>query len=347
MQAGSDTPMDYIRAVDAYLHQPEFRYDERPPAAGRRGAAGLLHQRVPHSGYCQHYAGAMALMLRMGGLRRASRPASARRLLRAQEGLDRPRHRRPCLGRGLVRPFGWVTLDPTPSATPARSAGGDAGGAGLLAPPSPTAVTTPPTPVPTTGEPPRPSARTCRSAPTARQRRRRRQRWRWLLWFAVASWPWRWCSRCVLSSAARGQDADGPRDRGGRGRDAPRRPARIDGHDAGPAGAPAGSHSPEVAAYLRRWRRAATRRSGRRLARAGGGRCGGRWRRASGSAGGCARCGRCRRGSRVAARAARDVRGRDERADRAARAAQRERRSRACRRARQANRRESPRPQAA
>ena len=68
MQEESDTPLDYIRAVDAYLHQPEFRYEERPPAtpAGEEPLDYFIN--VSHLGYCQHYAGAMALMLRMGGI---------------------------------------------------------------------------------------------------------------------------------------------------------------------------------------------------------------------------------------------------------------------------------------
>ena len=60
--------MDYIRAVDDYLHQPEFRYVERPaqPPAGDAPLDFFLND--SHEGYCQHFAGAMALLLRMGGL---------------------------------------------------------------------------------------------------------------------------------------------------------------------------------------------------------------------------------------------------------------------------------------
>ena len=31
LKRDAESPMDYIRAVDAYLHRPEFRYTERPP----------------------------------------------------------------------------------------------------------------------------------------------------------------------------------------------------------------------------------------------------------------------------------------------------------------------------
>src|SRR6201999_4279262 len=68
LKRGTEHPMDYIRAVDAYLHGPEFRYTERPlqPPAGVAPLDYFLN--VSHEGYCQHYAGAMALLLRMEGI---------------------------------------------------------------------------------------------------------------------------------------------------------------------------------------------------------------------------------------------------------------------------------------
>ena len=72
--------------------------------ARRRGAAGLLHQRVPPRllPALRGRDGPDAADGRHPGARRDR--LLARRLLREQEGLDRPRHRRPCLGRGVVRP---------------------------------------------------------------------------------------------------------------------------------------------------------------------------------------------------------------------------------------------------
>ena len=55
-------------------------------------------------GYCQHFSGAMALLLRMGGVpARVATGFSPGRLLQAQARLDRARHRRALVGRGVVR----------------------------------------------------------------------------------------------------------------------------------------------------------------------------------------------------------------------------------------------------
>ena len=47
---------------------PGFRYIERPPRAPAGRAPLDFFLNDSHEGYCQHYAGAMALMLRMGGI---------------------------------------------------------------------------------------------------------------------------------------------------------------------------------------------------------------------------------------------------------------------------------------
>ena len=58
-----------------------------------------------HEGYCQHYAGAMALLLRMGGIpARVATGFSPGGYSQAQGRLDRARHRRARVGRGVVRP---------------------------------------------------------------------------------------------------------------------------------------------------------------------------------------------------------------------------------------------------
>src|SRR3712207_7173485 len=99
-----------------------FRYDERP-APARPGVAPLEHFLFTgRAGYCQHFAGAMALLLRMGGV--PARVATGF----SPGGYSKRR------GAWVVRDtdahawveawfdrFGWVTFDPTPDATPARS----------------------------------------------------------------------------------------------------------------------------------------------------------------------------------------------------------------------------------
>ena len=117
----SRTPYDYVAAVNRYL-QDGFRYDETPEPvpAGRAILDGFLFD--TKSGYCQHFSAAMAILLRMGGV-----PA------RVATGFS-PGGFSERKGAWIVRDtdahswvevwfdeFGWVTIDPTPAATPARS----------------------------------------------------------------------------------------------------------------------------------------------------------------------------------------------------------------------------------
>ena len=133
LREGTENAMDYIRAVDEYLHQPEFRYVERPaqPAVGVPPLDFFLND--SHEGYCQHFAGAMALLLRMGGL-------PARVATGFTPGGYSERH-----DAWIVRDtdahawvevwfdaYGWVTLDPTPAAHAGALAGRRAGGAAVL-----------------------------------------------------------------------------------------------------------------------------------------------------------------------------------------------------------------------
>ncbi len=122
LKRDTDRPMDYVRKVYDYLHRPEFRYVERPPQppAGVAPLEYFINQ--THEGYCQHYAGAMALLLRMGGI-----PA------RVATGFS-PGGYSARKGAWIVRDtdahawvevwfdkYGWITIDPTPDGTPARS----------------------------------------------------------------------------------------------------------------------------------------------------------------------------------------------------------------------------------
>jgi transglutaminase-like putative cysteine protease len=122
LREGADRPMDYVRAVYDYLHRPEFRYVERP-AQAPPGVAPLdyfLNQ--THEGYCQHYAGAMALLLRMGGV-------SARVATGFSPGGFSSRKKawivRDTDAHAWVEvwfdKYGWIPIDPTPNGTPARS----------------------------------------------------------------------------------------------------------------------------------------------------------------------------------------------------------------------------------
>jgi len=136
LERRSATQEDYVQAVLRYLKGPDFAYTESPSPAAENLDGFLFDAK---SGYCQQYSGAMALLLRMAGI-----PA------RVSTGftsgvLDRK------AGEYVVRDldahswvevwysgFGWVTMDPTPAAAPARSQADDdpagAGGAARGAP---------------------------------------------------------------------------------------------------------------------------------------------------------------------------------------------------------------------
>jgi protein-glutamine gamma-glutamyltransferase len=113
---GADTPLDVVNRVQGYL-EGGFRYDT-DVEDGDRPLEEFLFSR--HTGYCQHFSGAAALLLRLAGV-----PA------RVVTGFAPGRYDS---GRGVwqVRDLdahswvevyfeglGWITVDPTPSAGPA------------------------------------------------------------------------------------------------------------------------------------------------------------------------------------------------------------------------------------
>jgi transglutaminase-like putative cysteine protease len=68
LRAGARTPYGAVVAIETWLRSTGgFRYDETPPPTG--GAPPLAHFVADgRAGYCQHFAGAMALMLRFLGI---------------------------------------------------------------------------------------------------------------------------------------------------------------------------------------------------------------------------------------------------------------------------------------
>jgi protein-glutamine gamma-glutamyltransferase len=117
----SRTPYDYVAAVNRYL-QDGFTYDETPEpvSPGRATLDGFLFE--TKSGYCQHFSAAMTLLLRMGGIpaRVAAgfSPGGFSERKNAWIVRDTDAH---SWVEAWFDEFGWVTLDPTPAATPARS----------------------------------------------------------------------------------------------------------------------------------------------------------------------------------------------------------------------------------
>ena len=118
---GARTPYAYVQRVMAFLSVGNgFDYNEYPPTT-QYPLATFLVEKI---GYCQQFAGAMALLLRMGGV-----PA------RVATGFTTGTYDR-ASGRWRVSDadahawveawfphFGWVTFDPTPASAPARGGG--------------------------------------------------------------------------------------------------------------------------------------------------------------------------------------------------------------------------------
>ena len=98
LKQGAQDPLDYVQSVEAYLGRG-FTYTEAPPTASETLDGFLFETK---SGYCQQYSGAMALLLRMGGIpaRVATGFTSGSYDRKAKEYV-RARPRRPLVGRGV------------------------------------------------------------------------------------------------------------------------------------------------------------------------------------------------------------------------------------------------------
>jgi transglutaminase-like putative cysteine protease len=118
LKAEARDPLDYIKSVEAYLGR-DFSYTEAPPA-GSRSLDGFLFD--TQSGYCQQYSGAMALLLRMGGIpaRVATGFTSGSYDRKAKEYVVRDLDAHSWVEAWFPE-YGWITYDPTPSAAPPRS----------------------------------------------------------------------------------------------------------------------------------------------------------------------------------------------------------------------------------
>ena len=121
LKARATTPYEYSLAISSYLRRG-FTYTERPaePAFGVSPLESFLFD--TKAGYCQHYSAAMALLLRMGGVpaRVATGFSPGGYSKRRQAWIVRDTDAHSWVEAWFDQ-YGWVTLDPTPAATPARS----------------------------------------------------------------------------------------------------------------------------------------------------------------------------------------------------------------------------------
>ncbi|HEX5926892.1 MAG TPA: transglutaminase domain-containing protein [Baekduia sp.] len=118
LRGATTDPYDYVRKVIARV-QRDARYTEAPPSPGRLAPLDAFLFR-DHAGYCQYFAGATALLLRMGGVPArvvaGFSPGSRDGATHVIRDLD---------AHSWVEVYfpklGWVTFDPTPGDSPARS----------------------------------------------------------------------------------------------------------------------------------------------------------------------------------------------------------------------------------
>jgi len=117
LKASSTTPADYVQRVRARV-QRGATYTERPKVHSNPLDAFLFDD---PRGYCQHFSGAMALLLRMGGIpARVAVGFSPGQLDKASgEYIVRDLDAHSWVEAYFPR-YGWITFDPTPSAAPAR-----------------------------------------------------------------------------------------------------------------------------------------------------------------------------------------------------------------------------------
>ena len=134
LELRSPTPYAFMTAVERYLARG-YRYNESPPLSAYPLENFLF---LSKEGYCQQFAGAMALLLRMGGVpaRVAVGFTKGRYDSASRQWIVTDLDAHAWVEAWFPR-YGWVQFDPTPAADPAL--GGqlvDLAGVGIAASPS-------------------------------------------------------------------------------------------------------------------------------------------------------------------------------------------------------------------
>jgi transglutaminase-like putative cysteine protease len=131
LKAQTRTPFAYAQAILNRVQSGES-YSESPPPARLPLVDFMFGNRL---GYCQHFSGAMALMLRMGGIpaRVASGFSPGRFDSKRDEYIVRDDDAHSWV-EAYFPGIGWQTFDPTPAVSPARSQISDVGPSGNVRP---------------------------------------------------------------------------------------------------------------------------------------------------------------------------------------------------------------------
>jgi transglutaminase-like putative cysteine protease len=114
LRADARTPYGAVVAIETWLRSTGgFRYDEQPRASGAGLPPLAWFVAEGKSGYCQHFAGAMALMLRMLGVpaRVAAGFTSGKR---EDGGWTVTDHNAHAWVEAWFPGYGWLAFDPTP-----------------------------------------------------------------------------------------------------------------------------------------------------------------------------------------------------------------------------------------
>jgi protein-glutamine gamma-glutamyltransferase len=116
LAARASSPYAYVMAVERFLGNG-YTYNESPPARPYPLVSFLFRDKI---GYCQQFSGAMALLLRMGGV-------PARVAAGFTSGSESAHHRWVVTDidahawvEAWFPRYGWVRFDPTPGNAPAR-----------------------------------------------------------------------------------------------------------------------------------------------------------------------------------------------------------------------------------